>query len=311
MGVQMKVYYPGGEHDGVVEINEAMFGGFAIAFPRKLSLNVCRDKEYKEGVFSHPCVYVLWRPWASDQKPLVYIGESPKASADERIRCHYREKRFWTHALVYADTKDCLSASHAEKWLLECARDAKVSVDNDRKPRLYRRQSKADADITKSHIRYLTRFFLPLAGCDFFVPHDSVTAEQKSQKVEQMIKTASGATSQSPDLLHLTARGIEAWGRKTSKGFQVCKGSQAKKDEAPSFRAFAGTKKHARIRDKLVHQEKILVPDSDVAYRFVKNYLFKSRQEAANVILGRHSYSLALWKVCEYPEGHTLGESQK
>ncbi|MGI9338007.1 MAG: GIY-YIG nuclease family protein [Gammaproteobacteria bacterium] len=304
MSVDMRVSYPDSKPDGVVSIERDGASGHAIAFPRQLCAEICQSNEYK--ILQWPCVYVLWSPGAHNQKPMAYVGESD--SFAQRISGHYDTKKFWTRAVVYSDEKGHLSKTHAlqiESWLVEEAQKAQVCDLQNRQNRHERAQNKTVAAASVRHFDDLRRFFLPLAGCDFFRQRNTAVQTIKDASV------AVAAISQSRGLLFLreSRRGIkiEAQGRETDEGFLVYAGSQASKDEIPTYRQEGhGFERQVIIRDDLIGQ-KILVDDGNV-FRFAQDCPFRSSWYALTVILGTNGTAKTMWKDAE---GRTLGELQK
>lgn len=308
MSVDMRVSYPDGKPDGVVSIEKDGASGHAIAFPQQLCAEVCQDSRHK--ILQWPCVYVLWTPGAQNQKPLVYIGESD--SFAQRITLHQNKKEFWTRAVVYSDEKGYLGKTHAlqiEGWLVDAAKDAQLcDLQNKQKPH-QRAQNEAGAATSMRHFDDLRRFFLPLAGCDFFRPHDKATSAQKQQPATREAKAAPVAVNiadlQRPELRLLSRKkGISARGRETDMGFVVYAGSQVAKKESPVLQN-SGLRHNIAIRKEMM--EKNLLADDGSVYRLAENYTFTSPSTAASVILGRPSNGRAEWKDAK---GRTLGTIQ-
>lgn len=308
--VTMQVIYPDGDPDGVVTIANRPQTGHAIAFPRDSWKVVSRNKDHKKRFFEKRGVYVLWRPRGKDGKnPMAYVGQSDKDRIGDRIRGHLRKDKWdWTHVVAY--TANHLYAPQIEARLYKEAKDARVcDLKNAQEPRLLN-QGDADAHETNLHIYNLTRFFLPLVGCDYFRPRVGVATRRKPQKTPRMVKTASVAVATSTNAdFSLDSRKVKAWGRKTDNGFLVYKGSQAK-PESGHFRN-PGMERYANIRDDL-EKKKILMPDGDV-YRFTDDYLFVSKRGAtgamhvaATVILGANAVS-GNWQ----PQNSAPGKTQK
>lgn len=298
MKVKMTVFYPDGYPDGVVSITDATGSGKAVVFPRQSCLDVCRNPDYKD-IFERPYIYVLWRPGTGNQKPMAYVGESPTAS--NRITRHYHDKNkaFWTRAVVYADKNGNMSTSHIEGMLLQCAEDAKVcNLDNEKKRRNFN-QGDADAAVTQIHLSGLTRFFLPLAGCDFFRLRDSAVMERKPQVKIQTQKPASVvAVLERPELkLTVPRKGISAYGRETDEGFLVYKGSQAAKKESSVLQKYNSLKRFIPMRQEL-RKDKTLVDDkgNSEVFLFSRDYLFTSPSAAAVVIMGANANGRTAWK---------------
>ena len=311
MSVEMKIFYPEGKPDGEISIKKIGASGHAVAFPRELCGEVCRDDTHQ--IFKWPCVYILWNPGAQNKKPQVYIGESDTVS--QRMTHHLQAEFCWTRGVIYTDANGDLNKTHAlqiEAQMVKLAREAKVcDLQNTQMPRA-RSQNAANIAAAERYIDDLCRFFLPLAGCDFFRPHDDAISAQATQlATTEFMSYAAGEAPQNEGLLFLrkSIKGIdiEVQGRETDKGFLVYAGSQASKHEIPSYRQpDTGFKNQVAIRDDLIKQN-ILIDKGDVLC-FSRNFVFSSPWYAATVILGGNYTASQMWKDAD---GRTLGELQQ
>jgi len=101
-------------------------------------------------------------------------------------------------------------------------------------------------------------------------------------------------------LLYLRAKGIEASGFESSKGFVVRKGSQAVRKEVKSIHRYGLT-----LRSDL--QSKGVLYEKDGTLEFTQDYTFTSPSTAAMVVLARTANGRIEWKLSD---GRTLKEIQ-
>lgn len=200
----------------------------------------------------------------------------------------------------FLDNRDALNF---QAWLYQNAQEANYcELDNNQKPKPRPYADKTDENVVRQKFNDLCRFFLPLAGCDFFNP-----AMQSALAPTARAKPAAtfAVAGKNVELSLLAPRsGVEARGRDTEIGFVVYKGSKAAKETAGSF---DNLPHHPRTRDGLI-KEKILVKGEGGLYRFSCAHTFTSASSAASIVLGRNANGKNEWKDAE---GRTLGKLQE
>ena len=303
--VEMKVSYPTGKSGGEIVVKSTRMKGRVFSFPRELCHQL--SKEHKDDL-QYPCVYVLWDSGAL--KPKAYVGESDNFLA--RVERHLGKKDFWNRVAVYTTPEltktDTLSF---EAWLVRFAKQAKrCDLQNTQDPRERKYPSKEEERAAKHHCEDVCRFFLPLAGCDFFNPARLPKVVEAAQKPAKREKAdAAVIDGQGVELFlvkTIKGVGVSAQGRDTEAGFVIAKNSTAVKEDSVSVQ-------HSRYqfiadtRRDLVESE-ILVKNDAKTYRFSQDWNCESAYKAATVILGRPTSGAGDWKDAE---GRTLKQLQQ
>lgn len=179
--INMRVLLDANNPDGLRVVSSARFSAQVYAFPRQMYNDVCANQSY-EGL-NAPCVYILWASGGKPPKPQVYVGESD--TLQNRMVQHYQGKQFWERAAVYADARGGLNKTqtlYIEAHLIRLAKDAGLcELENVNEPRP-RKLNEGDEYDAKAHLKVLCRFFLPLAGCDFFNPNPNRPLLQETLK---------------------------------------------------------------------------------------------------------------------------------
>lgn len=271
----VRIFIPEGEPGGIRILEKSNWTGQGVVFPRAKYSDARKREELKRTG-----VYILWGPPEDDGLPQVYVGEGDSVVA--RLDQHYRNKDFWTQAVVFSSKDANLNKAHVqyiESRLIELAQRAKrCRLDNGNAPQQPNLSDadRADAEAFLEDVLLL----LPLVGANFF--------EEWKQKVQR------------DKLLFIRGKGVEAKGYVHSEGFVVKKGSGAVKEETRSIFDFL-----TRERQNLIEQG-VLVEDGD-KYKFSQDYIFKSPSTAAGVVLGRSASGPREWKD---QQGRTLKEIQ-
>lgn len=275
----VRIFIPSGEPGGLRLIEKSNWTGQGLVFPRALYGEVRQRPELRRAG-----VYLLWGPAETGRLPKLYVGEGDVVLP--RLDQHAKQKDFWTHAAVFTSKDQSLNKAHVqylEARLVQQANDAKrVELDNGNVPQLPA-LSEADAADAEAFLLDLL-LCLPLMGTPFFEPAQTVQARRRE--------------------LILKAKGIEARGVDTAEGFVVLAGSQAVKEEAPSFHTYMVYM--AELRKTLLAQG-VLVPDGQVL-RVTQDYVFNSPSTAAGVLLGRSANGRTEWRDAK---GRTLKEIQE
>lgn len=276
-GFSVRVFLPGGDPDGIKVVEKSNWTGRGLVIPRSM-FNEARAREELQGTG----VYVLVGPSESAALPKAYIGEGDPVLP--RLDQHARNKDFWTHAIVFTSKDANLNKAHVQRLesrLVEFAGRAKRCVlDNGNVPQPPS-LSEADTADVEGFLDDLL-LCLPILGYGFFEP----------------APVREGSTAR----LTLKAKGIEAHGYESPKGFVVQAGSQAVKDDkiTPSI--------HAYLRDlrvELVRQEVLI--DKGENYGLAQDYTFASPSTAAGVLLARTANGRVEWKT---EDGRMLKEIQ-
>ncbi len=275
-GFSVRIFLLSGEPEGLRIVEKSNWTGQGLVFPRSLFAEARKRPELQRTG-----IYVLWGPAESGQLMRVYVGEGDGVLS--RLEQHAKAKDFWTHAAVFTSKDQNLNKAHVqyiEARLVVLANEAnRCEVDNGNAPQL---PTLSEADVADAE-----GF---LAGVLLCLPVVGVTLFEKTK--------ATGARSR--DLL-LKAKGIEARGIDTPRGFVVRSGSMAVKAEVPSLPA-------ALIALRRVLLDKGVLTEAGEVYRLAQDYTFSSPSTAAGVLLARSSNGRFEWKDAS---GRSLREIQE
>lgn len=262
-GFTVCLFIPNGDPEGIKVIEMSNWTGKGWVIPRSL---YGKDREaFRLGVG----VYLLVGGEDTSSFPKVYIGEGDPVGP--RLDDHYRNKDFWTHAVIFTSKDQNLNKTHVqylESRLVDLARKPKRSIldnGNTSQP-----PSMSDPDISDSE-GFLSNMLLclPILGYGFFEVIDSPQTTSHE--------------------LFLESKGIKAQGYETSGGFVVRKGSKAVKKEVPSI-----DKGLPVLRQTLLQQG--LFTDVGESYQLTQDYVFNSPSMAAGTLLGRSANGRTEWK---------------
>jgi hypothetical protein len=275
-GFTVRVFLPDGDPDGIKIVEKSNWTGRGIVIPRSMLIEA-RSREDLQNAG----VYILVGPSESAALPKAYIGEGDPVLP--RLDQHAKHKDFWTHAIAFTSKDANLNKAHVQRLearLVEMASRAKRCIlDNGNVPQPPS-LSESDTSDVEGFLDDLL-LCLPILGIGFF---------------EHAPKRESGLR------LCLKAKGVEAQGFESSKGFVVQAGSQAVKDDKLTA-SIHGYLKDLRI--DLVHQG-VLIDKGD-RYELAQDYTFASPSTAAGVILARNANGRTEWKA---DDGRTLKELQ-
>lgn len=276
-GFSLRVFLPDGDPDGIKVVEKSNWTGCGLVVPRALFAEAKARPELERAG-----VYVLVGEDEGPPLPQVYVGEGDPVRP--RLEQHAKQKDFWTHAVVFTSKDQNLNKAHVqhlEARLVELAKASKRCVlDNSNVPQP---PSLSEADTAEVE-GFLADVLLclPILGYGFF--ESAPALEPRATR------------------LVLKAKGIEAHGFESPKGFVVRTGSKAVKEdkEAPSIHAYLkGT------RAELLRQGVFV--DRGVVYELAQDYTFPSPSAASGVLLGRSSNGRMEWKTAD---GRTLKSLQ-
>lgn len=271
----IKIFLPHGDPEGLRLIEKSNWTGLGLAFNRS-SFSLVR----KRLEISKTGVYLLVGPSEESSLPTIYVGEGDPIKP--RLESHYGKKDFWTWGVFFVSKDDSLNKAHVkhlESRLIEIAYQAKQSnLDNSNTPQAPSLSEAEQADCESFLADMLSIF--PLLGLSAF---ETPPAKPKAKT-----------------LLYLRAKGIEATGFESSKGFVVRKGSQAVMDEVKSIHRYG-----SMLRSDL--KSKSVLEDKGGVFEFTQDYTFTSPSTAAMVVLARTANGRIEWKL---RDGQTLREMQ-
>ena len=275
LGYSINIFFPDGKPDGLWVVRMGGRTITALLCPRPL----LAEKKKNRDEFQKPGVYILVNP-KEEVSQRIYIGEGDPII--ERVVEHERNRDFWSKVICFTTTDLSLNKVHVqylESKLIQMARSYKiVDLENDIEPAL--------PTISESEKALVEGF---LEGILQIAPILGVSAFEEPP------------TIYSGGELYISAKGIKAKGRMTSRGFLVKEGSEAVKETVSSCPSAM-----QELRKVLIKRS-VLSP-SDGKFSFSQDYVFGSPSMAANVILGNSSNGRLLWKA---RDGKTLAALQE
>jgi hypothetical protein len=287
-GFSVRIFIPTGDPEGLRIIEKSNWTGQGLMFPRALFPEVRQRPE-----LGRTGVYVLWGPSESGQLPRVYVGEGDFIR--DRLDQHYKQKDFWTHAIVFISKDENLNKAHVqylEARLVALAKEAgRAELDNGNVPQL---PSLSEADRADAE-GFLADMLLclPILGVNVF-EKPKIPASTGAEGVRN-------AGPEEVQELFLRAKGVEAQGVYTAGGFIVRAGSRAAKKEAPSL------PDHLKELRRALVENGTLQDEGDY-YRLTQDYAFNSPSMAAGVLLGNSVNGRQVWKN---KDGRTLKELEE
>jgi hypothetical protein len=254
--------------DGVAEgrwVSElSNWTGKAYKIPRTY-VNACGDRED----LSNTGVYFLFGNDDNTDSKQVYIGEAENII--NRIKQHVAEKDFWTECVVF------------------------ISKDN---------------NLNKAHIKYLENHLYLLAKkskryeiLNLNVPSESSISEMDQAEMEEFIdnmrlilsvlghkvlEPSVGTSQWKSELVFLLQdrSGIKAFGKPTSDGFAVLKGSTIAQSVASSLSQSILNKRQQLLDKSIVDQN----------FTFTQDWSFSSSSLAAAIVVGYSINGRIAWK---------------
>ena len=208
----------------------------------------------------------------------LYVGEADVLS--KRLDQHYKDKGFWTRAIVFTSKDQNLNKAHVrylESQLVRLALDVqRAEVENGNAP--------TAPSLSESEAAEMGAFLEEMLS---IYPVLDLRAFDR-------IETGD------PSAVRLLAKGTgrKAEGEATFEGFVVFSGSTARAQEVPSATSFV-----TGLRTQLV-ADGVLAGDGP-SLRFTRDYLFSSPSAAASAVLARNANGRTEWKDAQ---GRTLHE---
>lgn len=282
-GFSVNVFLPTGDPEGLKVVEKSNWSGRGLVIPRP----IFGESKSREEL-SRTGVYLLVGPSEASALPTVYVGEGDPVRP--RLEQHVKNKEFWTHAVVFTSKDTNLNKAHVQRLesrLVELASRAKRCVlDNGNAP-APPSLSEVDEAMAEGFLDDVL-LCLPILGYSVFESGAAVVGRDADE------------------VLHLSAKGIEARGQETAAGFVVLEKSQAVGDGkiVPSLISHLSNVKD--LRDELIRQG-VLAASGDL-FVLTQDYVFGSPSTAAAVLLGRSANGRVEWKT---KDGRTLKELQE
>jgi hypothetical protein len=282
-GFSVNVFLPTGDPEGLKVVEKSNWSGRGLVIPRP----IFGESKSREEL-SRTGVYLLVGPSEASALPTVYVGEGDPVRP--RLEQHVKNKEFWTHAVVFTSKDTNLNKAHVQRLesrLVELASRAKRCVlDNGNSP-APPSLSEVDEAMAEGFLDDVL-LCLPILGYSVFESGAAVVARDADE------------------ILHLSAKGIEARGQETAAGFVVLEKSEAVGNDklTPSLLAYFSHIKE--LRDELIRQG-VMAPSGE-KFVFTQDYVFSSPSSAAAVLMGRSANGRVDWKTAD---GRTLKELQE
>ena len=245
------------------------WNGKAYKIPR-IDVKRCSDRKDLAACG----IYFLFGKNDSDDKGIVYIGESENVF--ERLKQHDSPtgKDFWTECIVFISKDNRLNKAHIKYLEHRCYLLAKSAdryeIDNPTVP--------ADASLTEPEQAEMEEFLYNIRMINNVLGH---------KVLEEVVAEESDSSDNNPILYIQSTRGANASAKHTSEGFVVFKGSQVADSITKSC-----SKSICALRDKLIANGTI-----DSNWIFTENKLFSSPSTAAGVVMGRSANGLTEWRT--------------
>lgn len=273
----IQIFLPDGSPTSIKEAEITNRLVKAILFPRNKMEEVSkRQSVYFTGV------YFLFGIDENASKPIVYIGEGEVCF--DRIKEHNKLKDFWTHCvIVTSKTNDYTKTDgkFLEYLSLNSAKEIdRYKIDNNtgsKEPSLPEGKKHDLLDNFET-----IKILLATLGYPLF---DTIV-KISDKKTEHFF-------------IHF--KGLVAKGNYIDEGFVVFKGSEARKDQAASFR-----NTQVSLREKLI-KDSILEEKTD-RFVFIQDYIFPSPSAASDMVKANSSNGWIEWKD---KNGKTLDELKR
>lgn len=227
-------------------------------------------------------LYFLFGDSSETLRPQTYIGEAEDCLT--RLNEHHKDskKDFWKHAVVFiSKTFTKTHVKYLEHIAIQKAIEAnRFETINKTRPRQPFVTESMEADLQDNFDTISV--LLSTLGYPVF---DAVNK----------------STVKSKDLLFIHFKSLKAEGDFIDDGFIVFKGSEARKESAPSFRVT-----QLELKQRLI-QEGILVEKADKLV-FQEDYIFSSPSAASDMVKGNSSNGWIEWKS---KAGKTLDELKR
>ena len=269
-----------GTPHGIMIANIPNWVGVVVSSPRALLDRLkSRTEVHRAGI------YLLAGPDPEiDGATQTYIGEGDKIW--DRISDHHRKKEFWNTVIGITTTTAEADLSKAHIRYLEAKAIAEVrkigrATLSQNEPNLPK--------INESMRIFMDTFYekmiklLPLLGYPYLTPIRSDTSD-----------TNIGGSF----VFMIESKGVKARAVQTNSELVVLKGSQASKEDAPSW---TGGK---TLRNRLIMEGAL--KDIGNCLEFTRDVSFNSPSQASNIVLARQTPGPITWK--EVDTGRTYKE---
>lgn len=280
----LRIFVADGDPDGLRLVERSNWIGKAVIFPRAIYTQVRTRAEFQQTG-----VYLLLGPRTDADGDQMYIGEGDPVRP--RLEEHYAKKDFWTRAVFFVAGATQLNKAHVqylESELVRVAKEARrTQLANGNIPGAptLSEADKADMDVFLQNMLGI----LPVLGIDAF---------------DLAPVTSAGEANNVP--LYCKARGANATGFDTPRGFVVKEGSLASKSETKSLADWFPS--IVELRAEFVKTG--VFEDIGTHYRFTQDYTFGSPSAASAVVLGSSSNGRVDWKDASGKTLKAIQESQ-
>jgi len=213
-GKVIKLFLYDGNPNGRWRCELSNWTGIAYKIPRNL---VKTSEERAE--LSSPGVYFLFGYDDNHDRPLVYIGEAEDII--KRLKQHLDKKDFWNEVILFISKDNNLNKAHIKYLEYEFYRTAKecnrYSIDNSNIP-------------TKSSISESEQ-----AELEEFIYNAKILVNALGHKVFEHYSSNTAIISEKEIVFDLSVGNEKAYGKPTSDGFVLLKGSHIHKNPSNSL----------------------------------------------------------------------------
>ena len=276
-GRSIRIYLSDASPSGLKHLEIVNWSGQAIACPRS------RFSELKNwGESQRPVVYFLLEKHSTDNRNMVYIGESENVF--KRLADHDRKKDFWNEVIIFTSKDENLTKAHVkylESRLTSIAIEAdRYTVENGNTPpeSSFPRADKADME------EFIHNLKIALGT----LGHRLLEQINSSDIIDEDF----ALNSLNQKLLYFNVNGISSKGKQSDEGFILIKDSEVSKETSTSIPG-----KVKQLRLKLIEEE-ILIERED-KYIFPKDIVLSSSSYAAALVAGTSRSGPQSWKNIE------------
>lgn len=276
-GFTIRIHVHEGDQSGLRIIEKSNWVGLGIIFPRS---NYSKIKDRPE--LERSGVYFLLDRGSRSELPTIYIGEGDIVK--DRLDTHYKNKDFWTDAIVFTSKNDQLNKAqvqYLESKLVTIAQSLKrCRLDNSNSPKLKSLSEMDSAEVEGFLDEMLV--LLPILGINVF---EKPTTQSKEASKK----------------LYCRGNDYSATGWESESGFVVSKGSKARVKETETFPDTL-----SELRQELLKEG--VIEETGNSFTFTQDYEFSSPSYAATMVRGMRTNGRTSWKN---KAGQTLRELQQ
>jgi len=275
-GRSIKIYLSDGSPSGLRHVEIANWSGQAIACSRSRFSELQKWEEAKR-----PGVYFLLEKHSTDDRNMVYIGESENAY--NRICEHDRSKDFWSEVIIFTSKDENLTKSHVkylESRLIRLTDEAdRYNLEN-KKDSFISKLPRADIAAMEEYI-HNCKLLLGVLGHRLLEPLNSTVESSDKEEIDE--NTIVGRR------FEFSVNGVKAYGKLSDEGFLLLKGSHMSIKTRDSLPVII-----KKYRDKLISENTLIEKDDCLVLE--KDIIMSSASYAAALVAGTARSGPQSWK---------------